>query len=163
MWDTLYQGKEKALTYKKRGSHLAHKEKKKNASPECVKDGVKQNIGYIVAKRVWDIVLSIIGIAICIIPSVVIMVLIVIDSPGSPIYIHRRIGKNGKPFFLLKFRTMYRDAYDMMARFTPEQMAEWRENFKIEGDPRITRIGKFLRRSSLDELPQLLNTLMMRC
>ncbi len=157
--DTLYQGKEKALTYKKRGSHLAHNEKKKNASTDLGKNEVKQNRGYIVAKRVWDIVLSIIGIAICIIPAIIIMLLIVIDSPGAPIYIHRRIGKNGKPLLLLKFRTMYRDAYNMMGKFTPEQMAEWRKNFKIEGDPRITRIGKFLRRSSIDELPQLLNIL----
>ncbi|MBQ4141551.1 MAG: sugar transferase [Clostridia bacterium] len=157
--DTLYQGKEKALTYKKRGSQLVHEKTKKKASTDLGKNGVKQNRGYIVAKRVWDIVLSIIGIAICIIPAIIIMLLIVIDSPGAPIYIHRRIGKNGKPLYLLKFRTMYRDAYDMMGKFTPEQMAEWRENFKIEGDPRITRIGKFLRRSSLDELPQLLNIL----
>ena len=87
------------------------------------------------------------------------MMLIVIDSPGAPIYIHRRIGKNGKPLPLIKFRTMYRNADDMMAKFTSEQMAEWQENFKVECDPRITKIGRFLRRSSLDELPQILNIL----
>jgi lipopolysaccharide/colanic/teichoic acid biosynthesis glycosyltransferase len=54
---------------------------------------------------------------------------------------------------------MYRNADDMMARFTPEQIAEWQENYKIEDDSRVTRVGKFLRRSSLDELPQLVNIL----
>ena len=130
-----------------------------SASTDRVNDIVKQSRGYTVAKRILDIVVSIIGIAVCIIPAIIIMVLILIDSPGTPIYIHRRIGKNGKPLFLLKFRTMYKDSYDIMTKFTPEQLAEWRKNFKIEGDPRITRIGKFLRRSSLDELPQLLNIL----
>ncbi len=157
--DALYRGKGNVLAHNKRGSNLVHAKTKTNTSPSRVNEGVKQKQGYRVVKRVCDIVLALVGIAICIIPSVIIMVIILIDSPGAPIYIHRRIGKNGKPLFLLKFRTMYIDASDMIGRFTPQQMAEWRANFKIEGDPRITRIGKFLRRSSLDELPQLLNIL----
>lgn len=147
------------MAYKKSGSNTLLEKMDQSASPDRVNDIVKQNRGYTVAKRILDIVVSIIGIAVCIIPAIIIMVLILIDSPGTPIYIHRRIGKNGKPLFLLKFRTMYKNANDIMTKFTPEQLAEWRKNFKIEGDPRITRIGKFLRRSSLDELPQLLNIL----
>ena len=147
------------MTDNKSGSSTVRVETKENDSPDFVDAGVKQNCGYIVAKRVLDIVASTIGLVICIIPFLVIMMLIVIDSPGAPIYIHRRIGKNGKPLPLIKFRTMYRNADDMMAKFTSEQMAEWQENFKVECDPRITKIGRFLRRSSLDELPQILNIL----
>lgn len=147
------------MPYNKLESPMMQVETKVNSSPNSVNAEAKRNRGYVIAKRVLDIVGSLIGLAICIIPSVIIMALIVIDSHGSPIYIHRRIGKNGKPLFLLKFRTMYRNADDMMARFTPEQIAEWQENYKIEDDSRVTRVGKFLRRSSLDELPQLVNIL----
>lgn len=119
----------------------------------------KQKRGYIVAKRTLDIVASAIGLVICILPMLIIIALIKLESPGPAIYVHHRIGKNGKPLPLLKFRTMYRNADTMIDQFTPEQKAEWQENFKLENDPRITRIGKFLRRSSLDELPQLVNIL----
>lgn len=153
----MFWEKENVMLHNKRGSPMAHVETKKKSSPNCGDTRIKQKRGYIIAKRVLDIVVSIIGLAICIIPSIIIMVIISIDSPGPPIYIHRRIGKNGKPLLLLKFRTMCRDADDRMANFTPKQKAEWQENFKLENDSRITRIGKFLRRSSLDELPQLLN------
>lgn len=110
-------------------------------------------------KRALDIVLSIVGLIICAIPMVIIAVLIQVGSPGGAIYVHNRIGKNGKPLPLLKFRTMYSGADDMIDSFTSEQKAEWEENFKLDDDPRITRFGKFLRRSSLDELPQLVNIL----
>lgn len=114
---------------------------------------------YFVCKRIFDIVLSAIGLVLSIIPMIVIACLIRIGSEGSAIYVHNRVGKNGKPLPLLKFRTMYTGAEDMIDNFTPEQKAEWEENFKLDDDPRITKIGKFLRRSSLDELPQLLNVL----
>ena len=110
-------------------------------------------------KRVLDLFMSIIGLFVCAIPMVLIAILIRIESPGGAIYIHNRIGKNGKPLPLLKFRTMYIGADEMIEQFTPEQKAEWQENFKLDDDPRITRIGKFLRCSSLDELPQLVNVL----
>lgn len=132
---------------------------KDNAPYEATDDGKKKNIGYLFAKRALDIAVSIVGLVICIVPFLMIMVAIAIESPGPALYIHHRIGKNGKPLPLLKFRTMYKDADKMISQFTPEQKAEWQANFKLENDPRITRIGKFLRRSSLDELPQLMNVL----
>jgi lipopolysaccharide/colanic/teichoic acid biosynthesis glycosyltransferase len=110
-------------------------------------------------KRLLDIVLSIIGLIICALPMAIIALLIRAGSPGGAIYVHNRIGKNGKTIPLLKFRTMYNSADEMLNSFTSEQKAEWQENFKLDNDPRVTKIGKFLRRSSLDELPQLVNIL----
>lgn len=123
------------------------------------KVSVKKKPIYHFFKRVADLFLSIVGLIVCAIPMAVIAALIRIGSPGNPIYVHNRIGKNGKPLPLLKFRTMYTGAEAMVEDFTPEQKVEWEKNFKLEDDPRITRIGRFLRRSSLDELPQLVNVL----
>ena len=117
------------------------------------------NVGYKVSKRILDIVLSVVGLIIAFLPMVVIALLIKLESPGPAIYIHNRIGKNGKPLPLLKFRSMRMDADKMIDNFSPEQKAEWLENFKLDNDPRITRIGRFLRKSSIDELPQLVNVL----
>lgn len=125
----------------------------------CTDKESQQKRGYIIAKRILDIVASAVGLVICILPMLIIIALIKMESPGPAIYVHHRIGKNGKPLPLLKFRTMYKNAEAMIDQFTPEQKAEWQENFKLENDPRITRVGKFLRRSSLDELPQLVNIL----
>lgn len=114
---------------------------------------------YLFAKRVLDIWLSFAAIVVSVLPMLLISLLIKLESPGPAIYRHQRIGKNGKPLTLLKFRSMYVNADEMMKAFTPAQKAEWEENFKLEHDPRITRMGHFLRRSSLDELPQLINIL----
>ena len=117
------------------------------------------NVGYKISKRILDIVVSVVGLIIAFLPMVVIALLIKLESPGPAIYIHHRIGKNGKPLPLLKFRSMRMDADKMIDDFSPEQKAEWLENFKLDNDPRITRIGSFLRKSSIDELPQLVNVL----
>lgn len=118
-----------------------------------------KNKAYLAAKRVLDIVISVVGLIITFLPMVIIAALIKLETPGPAIYIHHRIGKDGGPLPLLKFRSMFLNADDMMASFTPEQTAEWEKNFKLEKDPRITKIGNFLRKSSLDELPQLVNVL----
>jgi len=114
---------------------------------------------YLTAKRTLDILAALAGLIVLFIPMLVIALLIKLESPGPAIYVHKRIGQNGVPLHLLKFRSMYANASEMIANFTPEQKAEWQANFKLANDPRITRIGKFLRRSSLDELPQLINIL----
>lgn len=86
-----------------------------------------------------------------------IAILIKIGSKGPIFFKHKRIGKNGKEIYIYKFRTMVENAEDLIKQFTPEQMEEFKTNFKLENDPRITKIGKFLRKTSFDELPQLLN------
>ena len=114
---------------------------------------------YHLVKRMIDVVLSLFGLVL-ISPFVVIIAIhIKIDSKGPVFFKHHRIGKNGKPFSMYKFRTMKDGAEAMINDFTPEQLEEWNENFKLKDDPRITRIGKFLRKTSLDELPQLINIL----
>ena len=88
-----------------------------------------------------------------------IMVLIVIDSPGaSPIFSQTRIGRDGKPFRFYKFRTMKPNAEQELEALLPHNEMEG-PVFKIKDDPRITRLGKFLRKASIDELPQLWNVL----
>ena len=114
---------------------------------------------YHLVKRMIDVVLSLFGLVLISPFVVIIAILIKIDSKGPVFFKHHRIGKNGKPFSMYKFRTMKDGAEAMINDFTPEQLEEWSENFKLKDDPRITRIGKFLRKTSLDELPQLVNIL----
>lgn len=130
-----------------------------NISKDKGNKRVAQKNGYLLIKRVLDVILSLLGLIICFVPIIVIMLLIKLESPGPAIYVHHRVGKNGKDLPLLKFRSMYINADEMILDFTPEQKAEWEENFKLNHDPRVTRVGHFLRRSSLDELPQLVNIL----
>ena len=83
-------------------------------------------------------------------------------SGGSPLYGHRRYGKNGRTFLCYKFRSMALDADARLARLLasdPAARAEWHRDHKLRRDPRVTRIGRFVRRTSLDELPQLFNIL----
>jgi undecaprenyl-phosphate galactose phosphotransferase len=84
------------------------------------------------------------------------------DSPGPVIFKHSRVGQYGKEFNCYKFRTMCADAEEKLEELLeadPEAKKEWEENYKLKNDPRITRSGKFLRRTSLDELPQIFNVL----
>lgn len=123
--------------------------------PKIAKKASK--INYMSVKRVFDLVISTIGL-IMLSPIFLILAIIVkLDSKGPVFFAHTRYGKNGKKFKMYKFRTMYENAQDMINDFTPEQMKEWKENFKLQNDPRITKVGKFLRKTSLDELPQIVN------
>ena len=132
---------------------------KETKAENLINCGNAQKKGYIIAKRMLDIFASAVGLIVVALPMVLIALLIKLESPGPAIYIHHRIGKNGQPLPLLKFRSMHMNADKMIDDFTTEQKAEWEENFKLENDPRITRIGQFLRKSSVDELPQLINVL----
>ena len=108
-------------------------------------------------KRIVDIILGCIGLVLLSPVFLILAICIKIDSKGPVIFAHKRIGKNGKEFNMYKFRSMYENAEEMIENFNEEQKREWQENFKLENDPRITKVGKFLRKTSLDELPQIIN------
>ncbi len=112
---------------------------------------------YKYVKRFMDIVLASIGLVVLSPVFLIIAILIKTESKGKVFFKHKRIGKNGKEIYIYKFRTMVENAEDLIKQFTPEQMKEFKENFKLENDPRVTKIGKILRKTSLDELPQLIN------
>lgn len=80
-----------------------------------------------------------------------------LDSPGPVLYRRRVVGLGGRPFLLFKFRTMVNNAHDLLSQ-NPELMEQYRTTLKIANDPRVTRLGRVLRKMSLDELPQLFNT-----
>ena len=131
----------------------------------CNFDTAKVTSKYVANKPVYDFVkrfADIICSAIAIIllsPFFIISIAIKATSKGPVIFVHNRVGKNGKKIGIYKFRSMVMNAEELIKEFTPEQKAEFQKNFKLENDPRITKIGKFLRKTSLDELPQLFNVL----
>lgn len=110
-------------------------------------------------KRFFDLSASLIALILLSPVLLIISVIIYLGDPGPVIYGQIRIGKNGKPFKMWKFRSMYMNADKMIDQLTPEQMQQYYTEFKIDNDPRITKVGNFLRKTSLDELPQLFNVL----
>lgn len=134
-------------------------ENKINANYQVQKtSGIRQK-AYAFAKRAFDIAAS--GIALILLSPVMLItaLLVYLDDPGKIFYGHVRIGKNGKPFRMWKFRSMYMNSDKMIEQLTPEQKRQYYTEFKIDNDPRITPVGNFLRKTSLDELPQLFNVL----
>lgn len=112
---------------------------------------------YKFVKRATDVVLASVALVILSPVFLIIAVAIKLDSKGPVFFKHTRIGKNGKIIKLYKFRSMVINAEELIKSFTPEQMKEYKENYKLTNDPRITRVGNILRKTSLDELPQLIN------
>lgn len=112
--------------------------------------------GYRLAKRAFDFLAAILGLLI-LFPVFLVVALLIAAKDGFPvIYRHQRVGRNGKPIHILKFRSMVKNA-DEVLKADPVLYAEFLKTFKLENDPRITKVGAFIRRTSLDELPQLLN------
>ena len=114
---------------------------------------------YLFFKRMFDIVVSVIALLLAFPIFLVIALAIKLEDHGPVFYKHKRVGKNGKTIYLYKFRSMVVDAETKMKEFTKEQQEEFQKFYKLTDDPRITKIGKYLRKTSLDELPQLLNIL----
>lgn len=141
------------------------------ATKEMVKVDInKEEISkkiYRIFKRFVDIIGALVGCIVLLPLTLGIWIANIIAKDNGPVfYVHKRIGKNGKIFKMYKFRTMCNNAFEMvkdeetMKRyFSEEQIKEWQENYKIEDDPRITKVGKFLRKTSLDEIPQVINIL----
>lgn len=120
---------------------------------------VKPKPIYDFVKRVFDIVCSLIGLIVLSPVFIILSILIKTTSEGPAFFAHKRVGKGGKTIKIYKFRSMVTNAEELIKQFTPEQKAEYEKNFKLENDPRVTKVGKFMRKTSLDELPQLINIL----
>ena len=114
---------------------------------------------YVVAKRVFDILFSAFVLAVGLIPGAILAVAIAADTKGSPIYSQKRLGRLGRSFRIYKFRSMVADADNVEKYFTPEQLAVWHCERKVDNDPRITRLGEAIRKTSIDELPNFWNVL----
>lgn len=113
-------------------------------------------------KSIFDFMMTIILIIIFSPLLVILYILVYVATKGKPIFKHERIGKDGKPFDVYKFRTMHTNAQQILEALLESDKnihKEWEKEFKLKDDPRITKIGAFLRKTSLDELPQLINVM----
>ncbi|ADI38527.1 Exopolysaccharide production protein ExoY [Waddlia chondrophila 2032/99] len=119
-------------------------------------------IRHLPVKRVFDLFFSLMALSFGLPFFLLIAVMIKCSSKGKIIYSQTRVGRGGKTFHCYKFRTMYQDAdfrLQTLLKQNPSARKEWGKTRKLKNDPRITRLGKFLRRTSLDELPQFYNVL----
>lgn len=124
-------------------------------SPDFLSYSPKPVFGFF--KRLFDIIASIVCIILFFIPFAVISLIIVIDDQeASPIFVQKRVGKNGRIFKILKFRTMCANAEDKLDELQSQNEMDG-PVFKIRDDPRITKVGSFLRATNIDELPQIFN------
>lgn len=126
---------------------------------------IKNNLSQIhnrALKLLFDCFCTIIGVALVAPLCFLIGVIIYLDSPGPVIFAHKRVGYKGKKFPCYKFRTMVNNSREVLEQYlrdNPVAREEWERDFKLKDDPRVTKIGRFLRKTSLDELPQFLNVL----
>ncbi|KAJ55888.1 hypothetical protein ACMU_08960 [Actibacterium mucosum KCTC 23349] len=114
-----------------------------------------------VGKRVFDVFLGVLALP-ALVPVLALIWVLIRKDGGKALFIQDRVGKNGKTFRCFKFRTMVENADEVLKKLCdedPEAAAEWNLNQKLQNDPRITRVGKVLRATSLDELPQIFNVL----
>jgi len=118
---------------------------------------VKGGNAYAFFKRAFDIFASLIAIIILAIPMLIIGIIVKCSSKGPIIYVSKRVGKNGRIFNFYKFRSMIKDADDHLNELLDKNEVPGGVTFKMEDDPRVTKFGKFLRKTSIDELPQLFN------
>lgn len=125
-------------------------------------DTEKEKPIFFFIKRCIDIILSLLGLIILSPVFLLIAILIKKEDHGNVFYKHKRIGHMNKDIYIYKFRSMtnkYKTFDEFYQTLSDEQKQEWDENFKLENNPRITKIGNFLRKTSLDELPQIINIL----
>lgn len=109
-------------------------------------------------KRFFDILVSFVSIVILIIPMIIIGIIVKCNSKGPAIFRDPRVGKDGKTIYICKYRSMYIDAESRLKKYlSSEQLDQFYKERKISNDPRITSFGRFIRKTSIDELPQLFN------
>ena len=120
---------------------------------------VRGNKFYHFMKRLEDICASFLAIVVLCIPMLIIGIIVKLTSKGPMIYTSKRVGKDGRVFDFYKFRSMEQDAEQQLEKLLDQNEVEGGVIFKMKEDPRITKFGKFLRKTSLDELPQLFNIL----
>ena len=115
---------------------------------------------YRACKRTFDIAFGSCVLVVLCIPGALLAAAISIESPGGPMFKQKRVGKDGKEINIWKFRSMYADAHEHPERYlSDEQMTQWKREQKVDNDPRVTKIGSFIRRTSLDETPQFISVL----
>lgn len=114
---------------------------------------------YRACKRAFDIAFSACVIAVGLVPGLILSVFIARDTGGSPIYSQERVGMGGRVFRIYKFRTMIADSDDVEKYLDAERLAQWHREHKVDDDPRITPLGRRLRSSSIDEMPNFINVL----
>ncbi len=110
-------------------------------------------------KRIFDLLISLIAVVLLSPVLLVISLAIRLEDRGPILYRAQRVGRGGKPITVYKFRSMRMHADRLEDMLTPEELEEYKKNYKLEHDPRVTKVGAFLRKTSLDELPQLFNIL----
>lgn len=113
-----------------------------------------------IIKRLFDLLFSLIGLLFFIITYILVRILYLISGDYHKIiYTHERIGKNDKPFKMYKFRTMVVNSNEVLEKLLkdPKIKKEWKKHHKLHNDPRITKVGKIIRKASIDELPQFIN------
>ena len=124
--------------------------------------GLKETL-YLIIKRLFDIICGLIGLIVLIPISLIVKIIYICNKDFAPIFFtQNRIGKNGKEFKFYKYRSMVSNADEVLFRILKEDKElakEYKINKKLKNDPRITKVGAFLRKTSLDELPQLINVL----
>ncbi|MBL8015563.1 MAG: sugar transferase [Candidatus Doudnabacteria bacterium] len=134
---------------------------KKSLVPTRIPEHYMANEDYIA--RILDISIIVLAAPYIILAFVILAISTKMDSPGPVFYRHERIGRYGRKFYVYKFRTMVQNADQILQDYldsSPELKSQWLETQKLKQDPRITRLGNMLRKSSLDELPQLWNIIL---
>ena len=121
-------------------------------------DSLNESIGYLFIKRLIDIVASLIGLVLLSPLLLIVSIAIKVESKGPVIFKQKRVGLNGKLFDIYKFRSMVQNAEELKKKLEDKNEMSG-PMFKIADDPRITKVGKFIRKTSIDELPQLVNVL----
>lgn len=151
------QGSEENLAEEvvnKVNADMEAREAEESAEIPYRKRGFKHGV-YRFSKRTFDFFTSLMVLLVFSWLYLILIFAVFASDGGKPIYRQKRVGKNGKTIYLPKFRSMVKDSDNLEKYLTPEQIEQYRTEYKVDDDPRITKIGKFLRKTSLDELPNI--------